>query len=74
MSELEALQRHIWMVEADLQNFGGEDEDFELLENLRAQFRALKANRPAPSDQQKEIAREAGMLHGIDAYNEAMGY
>ena len=25
-------------------------------------------------EQRKEIAMEEGMLHGIDAYNQAMGY
>ena len=27
-----------------------------------------------PSPQTQEIAREEGMLHGVEAYNDAMGY
>jgi hypothetical protein len=34
--------------------------------------KAIRANR-SNNDWQKEVAQEAGMLHGADAYNEVMG-
>lgn len=43
------------------------------------EVRANPHHKPEPKSPdsgswQREIANEAGMLHGIDAYNEAMGY
>lgn len=79
MEEINELQKHIWVLQDDLQHFGGEDEDYELLERLVEQLNTLKANRrrqmtEEDRKEQREAAMEAGMLHGVNAYNEAMGY
>jgi hypothetical protein len=56
-------------IEATIDNLIGErtDLEFEL-------YVLSKASAKVDAEWQREQAREAGMLHGIDAYNDMMGY
>lgn len=75
MEDINLLQAQIWSLQSNLENFGGDEEDYDHLDSLVKQLNALKeANRRPVTAEQREIAMEAGMLHGISAYNEAMGY
>ena len=46
------------------------------LENILRRMPARKSSRMSASDRewQREQAMEAGMLHGVQGYNEVMGY
>lgn len=54
----------------------GREECEELDRAVEAVFFGLDTLEASEQDEldRQEIAREAGMLHGVDAYNEAMGY
>lgn len=55
---------------------GGREECEELDRAVEAVFLGLDSLESYEADEQdrKEIAQQEGMLHGVDAYNEVMGY
>jgi len=44
------------------------------LEEERCLWKRKDSRRDDDAEWRREIAMEAGMLHGVDAYNEVMGY
>jgi len=69
------LERALWSLEAAIEQDGGTEEDMEDLADLRRRLAEAQGRaRRNMTDQDREMAMEVGMGHGIDAYNDYMGY
>jgi len=69
------LERALWSLEAAIEQDGGTEEDMEDLADLRRRLAEAQGRaRRSMTDQDREMAMEVGMGHGIDAYNDYMGY
>jgi len=70
-----ALERALWSLEAAIEQDGGTEEDMEDIADLRRRLAEAQGRaRRNMTDQDREMAMEVGMGHGIDAYNDYMGY
>ena len=70
-----ALERALWSLEAAIEQDGGTEEDMEDIADLRRRLAEAQGRaRRSMTDQDREMAMEVGMGHGIDAYNDYMGY
>lgn len=71
----QSLERQLWSLESQVEVDGGSEEDHKEMDSLRARLSAAKDEaRRNMTDQEREIGNEIAMGHGIDAYNDYMGY